>query len=34
MRIKECTCDEHCVLYGSDESLNCTPETTVTLYVN
>ena len=33
--IKEGTCcDEHWVLYGSDESLNTTPETNITLYVN
>ena len=35
MGIKECTCrDEHWVLYGSVESLYCTPETDITLYVN
>jgi len=27
MGIKEGTCDEHWVLYVSDESLNSTPET-------
>ena len=32
--IKEGTCDEHCVLYGSDESLNSTPETNNALYVS
>ena len=34
MRIKEGTCDEHWVLYITDESLNSTPETNNTLYVN
>ena len=34
MGIKEGTCDEHWVLYVSDESLNSTPETNITLYVN
>ena len=35
MGIKEDTCwDEHWVLYVSDELLNSTPETTITLYVN
>ena len=35
MGIKECTCDEHWgVMYGIAESLQCTPETSVTLYVN
>ena len=35
MGIKEGTCwDEHWVLYVSDESLNSTPETIITLYVN
>ena len=29
-----CTCDEHRVLYGDAESLYCTPETNITLYVN
>ena len=33
MGIKEGTCDEHCVLYVSDESLNSTPETNVALDV-
>ena len=27
-------CDEHWVLYGSDESLNLTPEMNIVLYVN
>ena len=27
-------CDEHSVLYVSDESLNSTPETFIALYVN
>ena len=31
MRIKKFTCDEHPVLYGTVESLNCTPETNITL---
>ena len=31
MRIKVGTCDEHWVLYGSVESLYCTPETNITL---
>ena len=31
---KEGTCDEHWVLYGSDESLYFTPETSIALYVN
>jgi len=31
MGIKECTCDEHRVMYGSVESgMNCTPETNIT----
>ena len=34
MGIKEGTCDEHWVLYVSDESLNSTPETNIILYVN
>ena len=35
MGIKEGICyDEHWVLYVSDESLNSTPETIITLYVN
>ena len=35
MGIKEGTCwDEHWVFYISDESLNSTPETIITLYVN
>ena len=31
--IKEGTCDEHWVLYVSDESLNSTPETNIALSV-
>ena len=34
MGIKEDTCDEHWVLYTSDELLNSTPETNIILYVN
>jgi len=34
MGIKKCTCDEHEVLHGSVESLYCTPETNIILYVN
>ena len=34
MGIKEGTCDEHWVLYTSDESLNSTSEINITLYVN
>ena len=34
MSIKEGTCDEHCMLYVSDESLNSTTETNIALYVN
>ena len=34
MGIEEDTCDEHWVLYASDESLNSTPETTIALYAN
>ena len=34
MGTKEGTCDEHWVLYVSDESLNSTPETMIALYVN
>ena len=34
MMIKECTCDGHWVIYGIVESLYCTPETNITLYVN
>ena len=30
MGVKEGTCDEHWVLYGNDESLNSTPETSIT----
>ena len=32
--IKEDTCDEHQVMYGSVESLYCIPEINLTLYVN
>ena len=34
MGIKEGTCDEHQMLYGSSESLYCTPETNTILYFN
>lgn len=34
MGIKGSTCDEHWMLYVSDESLTSTPETSDTLYVN
>ena len=34
MSIKEGTCDEHWALHLSDESLNSTPETNITLLVN
>jgi len=34
MGIKEGTCDEHLVLYVSDESLHSTPETNFTTDVN
>ena len=34
MGIKESAYDEHSVLYESVESLNSTPETSITLYVN
>ena len=34
MGIKEGTRDEHWMSYVSDESLNSTPETNITLYVN
>ena len=34
MGIKEGTYDEHWVLYVSDESLNPTPASNITLYVN
>ena len=34
MGIKERTCDEDWVSYISDESLNSTPETNITVYVN
>ena len=30
----ESTCEEHWVLYVSDESINSVPETNITLYVN
>ena len=30
MEIIECSCcDEHCIFYGSVESLRCTPETNI-----
>ena len=32
--MKGCTCDEQWVMYVSFESLYCTPETKITLYVN
>ena len=34
MGVKEGTCDEHWLLYVSDELLNSTPETNITIYVN
>ena len=34
MAIKDGTCNEHWVLYVSDESLNPTPETNITSQVN
>ena len=34
MRIKEYIYDEHYVMYRIVESLNCTPETCITLYVS
>ena len=34
MDIKKGSCDEHWVFYVSDETLNSTPETKITLYVN
>lgn len=34
MEIKECTCVEYRILFVSVESLNYTPETSITLYVN
>lgn len=34
MRLKEFTSDEHRVMYGSVESLYCTSETNITLYIN
>ena len=30
--IKEDTCDEHWVMYGTVQSLYCTPETNITLH--
>ena len=33
MGIKDCTYDEHWVLYVSDESLNSTSETNIAVYV-
>ena len=33
MGVKEGTCDEHRVTYGSAESLTSTPKTDITLYV-
>jgi len=34
MGIKECTCDEHLVMYGIVESLYRTPEMNITPYAN
>ena len=34
MGMKEGTCDEHRVMCGCVESPSCTPETSITLYVN
>ena len=34
MGIKEVMCDEHWSLYVGDESLNSSPEASITLYVN
>ena len=34
MGIGEGTCDEHCVLYVSNESLNSISETNIALYFN
>ena len=34
MEIKEGTCDEHQVFYVNMESINCTFETSITLYAN
>ena len=34
MKIKECTCEEHEVMYGSVESLYCTHETNIIFYVS
>ena len=34
METKEGACDEHWVMYGSVESLCCTPKTNITVYVN
>lgn len=33
MGIKDCSCDEHWVTYGSTESWHLTLETSITLYV-
>ena len=32
--MKECTCDEHWVVYGSVVSLHCASDINITLYVN
>ena len=32
--IKDSTCCDELILYGTVESLYCTPETNITLYVN
>ena len=34
MGMKEGTCDDHWVLYVSDESVNSAPKTSIALYVN
>lgn len=34
MGIKECTCDEYWVIYGTAELLYCTSETSTTLYAD
>ena len=34
MRIRECTCDKHQVMYRIIESLYCTPEINISLHVN
>ena len=34
MEIKECTCDEHWVMYEIVESVCCIPETNITLNGN